>query len=39
MNNKEEIHCPEGILLRKAFKARSWEYFSPEETKVDSNIF
>lgn len=39
MNNKEEIHYPEGILLRKGSKARNCEYFSQEEMKVDLNIF
>lgn len=39
MNNKEEIHYPEGILLRKGSKARNCEYFPQEEMKVDLNIF
>lgn len=34
MNNKEEIHYPEGILLRKSSKARSWEHFSQGEKKT-----
>lgn len=39
MNNKEEIHYPEGILLRKGSKARNCEYSSQKEMKVDLNIF